>query len=174
MQVKKYSLQYCSFLFRKLGEAWFLSEDVIKDIEGFTCLMYGYPRESSVNAVRSIMLKKMVGQNNTLTVKSRIDLARLPPCNSALIPHIQRVNHRAALYKRAQERNIQAPNPSNAGQGWDEVDNGALEPLWTLGPVLPTSLIDLLDAAPCDLADDIESEEEDGAYDEFEDFDDDD
>ena len=30
-------------------------------------------------------------------------------------------------------------------QGWEKTDEGALEPVWSCGPVLPTSLIGLIE-----------------------------
>ena len=64
------------------------------ELEAFTCLMYGHAREKFVNAVRSIMLNKMVGENKKLTTKYKLDLSRLPPCRDSLAPHIGRVNYR--------------------------------------------------------------------------------
>ncbi|CAH1773854.1 unnamed protein product [Owenia fusiformis] len=130
--------------FRKLGNEWSVSQDVMKDIVVFTCLMYGYPRERSVNAVRSLMLTKMVGDDQCLTTKSNVDLSRLPPCRDNLIPHIGRVNHRIAIYKRAGKPNIVCPHPDDPGQGWVK-SNGILEPLWSCGPILPPSLIELIE-----------------------------
>ena len=72
---------------------------VMSDIEAFTCLMYGYAREETVNGVRSLMLKEMVGEGDQLTTKSKVDLCWLPPCTDNLLPHIMRVNHRLAMYK---------------------------------------------------------------------------
>ena len=80
--------------------------------------MYGQSRESSVDVVRTKLLRKMVGEDEKLTSRSKVDLARLPPCQSALKPHIQRVNHRSALYKRANEAILEKPNPYDDGQGW--------------------------------------------------------
>lgn len=131
--------------YRKLGDEWVITEDVMKDIEAFTCLMYGYAREVSVDKVRSIMLKKMVGDDEQLTMKSKVDLARLPPCKRNLIPHVQRVNHRLANYKRANQATFWRPKPSDEGQGWEKNENGVLEPLWSCGPVLPTCLTDLIE-----------------------------
>ena len=65
--------------------------------------MNGQNRESSVDVVRAKLLRKMMGEEEKLTSKSKVDLARLPPCHSALKPHVQRVNDRVALYKRAEE-----------------------------------------------------------------------
>ena len=49
------------------------------------------------------MHKKMIGEDETLHNKSKVDLSRLPPCKDSLYPHIQRVNYRLACYKRAFE-----------------------------------------------------------------------
>ena len=125
----------------KLGDDWNVSTELYEHLEAFTCIMYGYPRATSVNEVRSSMLKKMVGENERLTSKSKVELSRLPPCRDALRPHIQRVNHRMALYKRAQCPIIEKPQPYD-DQGWVMVDNH-LEPKWTLGEILPPTLIDL-------------------------------
>ena len=76
------------------------------DVEAFTCLMYGHDRERSINSVRSIMLKKMVGEDEQLTVKCKVDLSRLPPCRDNLVPHIWRVNYRLATYKQAEKENF--------------------------------------------------------------------
>lgn len=42
--------------------------------------MYGYARKKSLNTLRSLMLKKMVGEDARLTAKSKVDLSRLPSC----------------------------------------------------------------------------------------------
>ncbi|KAI9541765.1 hypothetical protein NQZ68_027129 [Dissostichus eleginoides] len=71
--------------FSQLGDNWNVKPEVLKQLEQFTCLIYGESRESSVDAVRAKLLRKMVG--------SKVDLARLPPCYDALKPHVQRLNH---------------------------------------------------------------------------------
>ena len=91
-------------------------------MEEFTCLLYGYPKDVSVNAVRAKMMKKMVGENNTLSKKSKVDLSRIPPCKDSLIPHIQRVNHRVAGYKQAHQNIVESPMPYDDGQGWEKTD----------------------------------------------------
>ena len=148
--------------FRQLGDDWTVKTEVLKQLEQFTCLMYGQSRESSVDVVRAKLLRKMVGEDEKLTSKSRVDLARLPPCHSALKPHIQRVNYRAALYKQADQPILEKPKPYDEGQGWMKNDRGELEPVWSCGPVLPTSLVDLLDTG-----DHEEVEEEGDIEDEF-------
>ena len=131
----------------------------MQDLEKFTCIMYGQARESSVNAVRVKMLKKMVGEDETISKKSKIDLARIPPCQDSLIPHCQRANHRLACHKQANQPIIEKPNPYDMDQGWQKVENGSLEPIWSRGPILPMSLIDLLDSTDWDLDDEDEDDE---------------
>ena len=50
--------------------------DVYKELETFTCAMYGYARDISINNVRTKMLKKMVGEDQTLNKSSKVDLSR--------------------------------------------------------------------------------------------------
>lgn len=125
--------------------------------------MYGYSRETSVNVVRSKMLKKMVGEDNDLTKNSKVDLSRLPPCHDSLMSHIYRVNHRLACYKRANVPMFNKPKPDDENQGWCRNETGMLEPLWTTGSILPQSLVDLVDGTNDDDDDeeDVEMEPED-------------
>ena len=82
-----------SSISRLLGEEWSVKPEVQEQLEQFTCIMYGHARETSVNSVRTKMLRKMVGEDKKLT-KSKVDLSRIPPCSDSLLPHIQRVNYR--------------------------------------------------------------------------------
>ena len=161
------------FYLRKLGDEWSVKPEVVDDIEAFTCLMYGQAREKSINAVRSIMLKQMVGEDEKLTTKSKVDLSRLPPCRDNLIPHIDHVNHRLASYKRADTAIFWCPKPYAPGQGWVKTDEGILEPLWSCGPILPPPLIDLIEktAEEADEEDEQEEEEDIDYEDLFEDSD---
>jgi len=133
------------FSFRKLGDEWSADQDVTDELEAFKCLMYGHAQEKSVNSVRGIMLRKMVGENQELTTKSKVELSRFPPFRDNLIPHIGRVNCRLANYKRAHKAIILCPNPYDPGQGWEKTEEGVLEPVWSSGLVLSPSLIDLLE-----------------------------
>lgn len=114
------------FSFRKLGDEWSVDQDVTDELEAFTCLMYDYTREKSVDSVRSIMLKKMVGENEEPTMRSKEDLSRLPPCKDNFIPHVWRVNYRLANYKRAQQATFWRPNPYDSGQGCEKTEEGIL------------------------------------------------
>ncbi|XP_034071932.1 uncharacterized protein LOC117545981 [Gymnodraco acuticeps] len=145
--------------FSQLGDNWNVKPEVLKQLEQFTCPLYGESRESSVDVVRAKLLRKMVGQDDKLTAKSKVDLARLPPCYDALKPHVQRVNHRVALYMRADESILEKPILYDEEQGWMRTD-GVLRPVWSCGPVLPTSLVDLLDTTEREQEDEEEEEEE--------------
>ena len=93
--VQQYSSTYTIliryiFIFssRNLGDDWTIPDDIMAVIETFTCVIYGCNRETSVNAVRHILLKKMVDEEN-LTELSKIDLSKLPPCRDSLIQHVK-------------------------------------------------------------------------------------
>ena len=102
--------------------------------------MYGYAHEKSLNTVRSLMLKKMVGEDARLTAKTKVDLSRLPPCRDNLVPHIQMVNHSLAC-----QAIFWRPRPHEPGQGWQKNESGSLEPIWSNSPILPPSLVDLIE-----------------------------
>ena len=104
--------------------------------------MYGYPRLSSVDLVRTAMIKNMVGDGSAITHSSKIDLSRLPPCRRSLLPHITRVNYRGAQWKHSDVNIVDLPTPTE--HGW-QINQGILEPVWSEGPVLPLRLVDLLD-----------------------------
>ena len=115
--------------FRQLGEEWNLKYPVLKQLEEFTCLMYGRNRESSMDVLRAILLRKIVVEVEKLHSKSKIDLVRLPPCYSALKPHLQWLNHHVALYKRSDESILEKLKPYDDGQGWIRTEDGVLEPV---------------------------------------------
>ena len=50
--------------FRKVGIEWVVTDNLVNELEEFTCLMYGFPCTKSVNEVRSTMLKKIVGKKS--------------------------------------------------------------------------------------------------------------
>ena len=71
-------------LFRKLGEDWSVTDTLVEELEEFTCTMYGYAHEKSVNLVHHLMLQKMVGEDMELTTESKTDLSKLPPDRDSL------------------------------------------------------------------------------------------
>ena len=108
--------------FSKLGEEWIVPDDATKYLEEFVCVMYGYVQETSVNAVRTKMLK-MVGEDEALTARSKVDLSRLPPCRDSLFTHIQRRNNSLACYKHAASPMFERPKPFE-DQRWEMSEEG--------------------------------------------------
>ena len=72
------------------------------------------------------------------------------------------MNHRVTLYKRADEPILEKPNSYVDGQGWIWPDDIVLEPVWSCGPVLPNSLVDLLDTGDREEEEEEEKENEEG------------
>ena len=115
----------------------------------------------------------------TINTKPKVDLARLPPPQVSFFPHIQQVNHRVAVYKRANEAIFWRPILGTRGRGgsgqtrssgdqffgqWGrggsgligsfgdkslgqevKIDEVILDPILTIGPILPPSLMDILE-----------------------------
>ena len=133
------------FISSELGNSWEVVPKIQQELEEFTCIMYGETRETSVNLVRAKMMHKMVGRNMKLTSKSKVDLARIPPCLNSLKPHIERVNYRVACLKEAHTPIFDTPKPDEEGKGWMKNDTGDLEPIWSYGNILPPSLVDLIE-----------------------------
>ena len=86
----------CHNVFLQFGDEWDLKSHVLEQLEEFTCLVDGQNRESSMDGLRAKLLRKIMVEDEKLPSKPNEDLARLPPCQSALKPHLQQVNHRTA------------------------------------------------------------------------------
>ena len=115
-----------------------------------------------MDGLRAKPLRKIVGEDEKLTSKPKVELARLPPCHPTLKPHLQRVNQRVAFYKRADESILEKPNPYDDGQGWIRTEGGVLEPVWSCDAALPNSLVDLLDTGYCEEEEEEEEENDEG------------
>ena len=63
-------------LFLQFGEEWILKSHVLEQFDEFTCLVYGQNRESSMDGLRTKPLRKIVGGDEKLTSKPKVDLAR--------------------------------------------------------------------------------------------------
>ncbi|XP_073726232.1 macrophage mannose receptor 1-like [Misgurnus anguillicaudatus] len=94
------------------------------------------------------------------TWQTKVDLSGLPPCRDNLVPHINCANHRLAIYKRAATPIFWCLKPHDPGQGWEKTEEGTLEPVWSCGPILPTSLTGLLEETVEEMDGDGEDDEE--------------
>ena len=146
-------------MFKSLGNNLSLPESLQEKLEEFTCLLYGFPRVKSVDSVRALMMKKMVGDSEKIVASSKVDLSRLPPCHSSLVPHMKRVNYRLHLWKSAHRNIVELQSATH--HGWRQ-GHIYLEPVWTEGQVLPATLVDLLatETSIDDVEDDLLYEEE--------------
>ena len=125
--------------FRKLGKHWEVASDLYKELEEFCCIMYNTPRTKSIDTVRYMKLKAMVGKSKKLTMK-KIDITRLPPPSRCLKQHIKRVNYRSAQLKRSHINVFEMPLAT--GHAWVQ-DGEVLVPDWSDGPTIPDSLDEL-------------------------------
>ena len=97
--------------FRMLGNEWTVKPEMMTAFE----LQL---KEKNINAVRGKLLRHMAGENEVLTMRSKVDLSKLPPCKDNLVPHIHRVNHRIAHFKQAVQPSFWHPKPTDPEQGW--------------------------------------------------------
>ena len=82
----------------------------------------------------------------------------MPPCQSSLVEHINRVNFHVGIWKRAHIQKPDIPDPTE-GHGWT-VEDGQIEPKWTGKNVLPTELVDILETLNQEKKENEDNEEE--------------
>ena len=126
----------------QLGDTWDVQEQVIDDLESFTCCVYGRSRFSKVDDLRHHLLKEKCGED-VISASQNVDLATLPPSRRSLKQHIRRSNYQVAIWKHGDQPMPHIPNPTE-GHGW-VINNGSLEPLWTEEEeelTLPQTVID--------------------------------
>ncbi|KAM3608646.1 uncharacterized protein V6R79_002193 [Siganus canaliculatus] len=147
-------------VFSQLGTSWPVTDLLQQEQKFFTCIMYGHGQLKSIDAVRAKMLQKMVGVDRALDTNSKVDLEHLPHPKVCLVPHIQRTNYRVACYKRADQPIFERPQLYDQGMGWEKtMDKGVLEPVWSVGPIFPPSLVEVL-AGQAEETEAIEKEED--------------
>ena len=132
----------------KLGDKWQVAQNVSKEADVSTCIMYSYLKVTLVNVVQSKILKKMVCKDKYLIKKSifqGIDLLHPSPSQNSFLLHIYRFNHWVVSYKRINVPILEKPTSNNENQGWSIAENGILELVWTTRLIMLESLINLLD-----------------------------
>ena len=55
-----------------------------------------------------------------------------------------RFNHRLAFYKQTDEPFLEVPNFYDDKQGWFKNQNNLLEPIWLVGTILASALVDIV------------------------------
>jgi len=143
----------------RLGEEWDITEDLIDDLEEFTCAIYGRAR-IHVDELRHIRIKELCAKKDQLYPSRNVDLGSLPPCRRSLEQHIRRVNYQVGIWKRSHIPEPDVPDVE-AGHGWVLKDDKQ-EPLWYTKDVVPQQLIDIADNAL--VSDDVYSDDSDEDY----------
>ena len=85
----------------RLGESWEVPDDLVDELEEFTCSMYGRARARKVNELRYIRIKELCTKDNQLNPSKNVDRGTLPPCRRSLEQHIRRVNYQVGFWKMA-------------------------------------------------------------------------
>lgn len=131
-------------VFSGLGEQNHVDEDTSRQLETFVCHMYGKPKYTDVNSLRTDIFRQKYQPKSEEPLSSvdGIDLSLLPPCRSSLSMHVRRVNYQTLIWKAASMQYPDIPEPD--GHGWKLTDSGHLDNNWTDSPILPPEMIDLL------------------------------
>ncbi|KAL5022876.1 hypothetical protein ScPMuIL_002031 [Solemya velum] len=75
----------------RLGDNWTVSDDLVAELESFTCALYGQSRLNSVDLARYTKINALCHSDNILPSRN-IDMGTFPPCKRSLVEHIRRVN----------------------------------------------------------------------------------
>jgi len=141
--------------FASLGSSEIISDDVITELEKFTCEIYGIKRNTNadkqptVNDARYQMFCEKYDSKkkklSLLKVKG-IDGSSLPPSKSALEQQIRRANCLCSVWNHSYSFESQMFSP--VGNGWvlQSDENGERFSLnWFDGDMAPTNLDDILE-----------------------------
>ena len=85
----------------------------------------------------------MIGDDETLYLKSGVDFLRLSPCKNSFILDIYRATHRIAHYKRASNAIFESPKSFDLYQGWENTEDNNLTLCRPWGPMDPKMKFDL-------------------------------
>ena len=143
----------------RLGDVWDVPDDLMNELDAFTCALYGRPRIRTVDELRYIKMNEVCVTDIQLSSSKNIDMSMMPPCRRSLEQHIKRVNYQVGIWKRSHIPNPDIPLASD-GHGWTLV-NSKLEPLWYNGEVLPIQLADISEGSAATVADDSGDSEDD-------------
>ena len=105
----------------RLGNAWGIGEDLLRELEEYTCAMYGNSRFTSVDELRLFKLKEKC-EGKPTTAMRNMDMSTLPPCRKCLIQHVRRVNYQLSIWKNS---HIAQPNIRKA---W--LDSSSIRKAW--------------------------------------------
>ena len=121
--------------FKQLGQEWTLSEELMTNLEIFTCRLYSAQTDiTEVNEMRYQLFRIKNGD---------VDSSQLPPCKDSLKMHAVRANYQAAIWQRSLNNNATIQNPVDCS-GWTLDDQRELTINWITGPMAPDALLEFL------------------------------
>jgi len=89
--------------FQCLGVEFCISAALVSSLERFVCKLYGQSCDDINEARYRLFCTKALSE------------IRLPPCRNAFVQHCKRANYQTAIWRRALQNNIRAPNPNDCG-----------------------------------------------------------
>lgn len=111
-----------------LGHTFPPSDELVGELNQFTCLLYWNKSSSNVNVCRHYLFKS-----------GKCSDELLPPTCDSLSKHIERANFQSAVWLQCLTAKQIIPSPIN--NGW-KFDNGKLEIVWMTCPPAPDALLD--------------------------------
>ena len=100
-------------LFGNLGLEFRVNQQLFDGLEKFVCVLYGFPKKSTVNDVRKSIFWTKFDKG-----KKVVDFNVLPPCRNNLKYHIIRSNYVAHIFRDTNQLVLDIEKAEN--QGWDE------------------------------------------------------
>ena len=130
--------------FATLGNSGDISDLTAKEIERFTCTLYGMSKLNSINDVRYALFQQKYAPKRNKTPLEKIqgiNPSSMPPCHAVLRNKLLRTNYVASLWKNA---NKPKPVTLNAEQhGW-VLENGKYSINWFQCSQLPPSIVNII------------------------------
>ena len=145
-------------VFQDIGNQPHISEKTRKDLEKFTCKIYGGTVISNIDTLRYLKAKERfrfhAKGTRLVFEKDNADLSLLPPCRTSLQLHIDRANYQTYVWK--QSLNAYPELPSLEENGW-KLENGQLAMRWGYN-MFPSELEEVLIQSAEDTDSDNESD----------------
>jgi hypothetical protein len=114
--------------FSLLGSSFPPSQDLVSELNKFTCLLYGEATSTNVDECRYALFKAGKCSDEVL-----------PPTRDTLLKHIERANYQTGVWSRCLTAQMVIPSP--IGNGW-QLSDGEIEIQWMTRPPAPDSLLE--------------------------------
>ena len=111
-----------------MGNDFHVDESVQRNLESFTCKLYGEKDLTLVNEARYSLFRK-----------GKFSDTALPPNKDCLSKHVLRANYQAAIWKKGTTAVINAPPVTN--HGWNISQDGKIGVVWMENKCAPDELL---------------------------------